>query len=212
MPVPNKYITTGENAIASYSFSDLAQGIGYLRVYPAVDSVGSGALLIDTTGSDSIMNVQTSTGTTSIDFELTFNKPFILANAPMVAVIPSGFSDGGVGGASSRTDAVFKKIDLAGAITILAQASGAIMAADTIAAKYNLLRKTIPRTNMKIGEKLRLTVTQTRITDDSGACKFVIGHDPLGRLLTNETTSAPFTFPTGSDSKATLDIPIKIDL
>ena len=180
--------TPTETAIASFSFTDIESGLGFVDFYTAVTNLLAGAeeIITDdaTTYSGKISTNRTGAGTTSFTFDSSvFNLPRTVKG---IAIFTCG-----VGGANTAAlTAVTAKLqkwdgtsatDLSSVIT-----SATFTATSAIPDKMLLLQLPLTQTRIKKGESLRLLVTFVM----ANGISMDIGHDPRGRAGGNIGTDA----------------------
>src|SRR3990167_4043838 len=192
MTIPLKYQQPIESTIASYNFTDIASGEGFVRFYAARLS-GSDILTSNIIYSEDIV-----TGTNFVDggsdpalvktinFDTsTFVIPRRIGGTAAVN-IPAELASTS---ATGSVVADIKRVDAAGAATSLISGSSAFATGSSIEKMFSI-PLIIPSTLIKIGEKIRLTIEQWR--NDSGgspaASTHYLGHDPKNRADTTITT------------------------
>ena len=191
-----------EKAIASFSFTDIESGLGFVDFFAAVTDLTAGAEFIltddSTTYSGKISTNRSSSGTTSFTFDSSaFNLPRTVKGTAIFSC--------GIGGVNTASIiAVTAKLqkydgtsatDISGVIT-----SAAFSATSAIPDKMMLLQLPLTQTLIKKGENLRLLVT----FETNSAISADIGHDPRGRSEGGIGTFAVSTM--------TIKIPFKIDI
>ena len=187
--IPVHYRGGGEGVIASYDYTDIAEGTG-VKVFYGCNHVSSGAITysMPTTAIYSGTIASTATPTTSwsivkdIDFDVTFNMPKRIRGKVMIAVtnVYKGSADGNtqsyIKGYVRHWDGT-TETELG---TALFSTTGTVVSA-TVGSTMHNLGINVAERHFKKGETLRITIEVYAITS-SGAGAFAgIAHDPKNR-------------------------------
>ena len=172
--LPVEFPIPAETAIASFNYTDLAEGTGKVIYFGLTSEDGSA---VDYhLNSNKLFSAQTSTtrataGTTTLDFDL---APF---NLPLTAKGTAVFS-AGISAASSVTtklQVTVKKYDGTTETNISSEITTATATSATN--RMVLIELPLTQTLIKIGELIRLTVKL--VSTGTGNAK--VAHDPLDR-------------------------------
>lgn len=216
--LPINFPVPSERAIATYSFTDIAEGTGVVKFY-GFSTETSGALTYRlSTNPVYSSQVETSgsapgTGTqviSDMDFDASpFNMPKTIKGN---AIINFGYAaisaPGGTSGKAKVTVYIRKwngtiETEIANATTPETAAAGS----GSTVTKMACLPITIPHTHFEAGETLRITaVTQAVVT--AASCGAVFAHDPQNR---DGTYIAPSS-DTDMTTKFEAYIPFTLDL
>ena len=184
--IPNNFIVSSEGAIASYNYTDIASGTGFVSYYGAAVATDGGTSYILTTNPIH-SSTATETNPTTIDgFSITFNKPQNIKGT-LITDIPVIFS--GLGNTLYCTITVYKNST---------QIGTAISDTRTGAASYSYKSFAVPitisQTHFKKGDTLKIKLVFTK----SGG-SFYLGYDPqnrtTGETLSNECTIMRYYVP-----------------
>lgn len=216
--MPINFPLPSESAIASYSYSDLAEQTGVQLFYAATCSTGEFVLTQNSFNSASVETLSTEADFDAAVFDLILDKDFDLTpfNAPQtirgyayINFFVAGIRTGGAGNIHYQLQALIRKWDGSTETEI---ASNAVVEFNpgTADARHICLRVTIPETHFKIGENLRLTIKGWGRGGTAGTTvKICIGHDPMNR---DGTYIIPSTDVPESTTQFKLWIPFKLDL
>ena len=213
MGVPIIYRKQGESSIASYDYTDIASGPGYITLYGADDYLSGGLLVDNPVYSDKIVTYCVPTSTTNYpkeidkNFDVTFNKNIVIKGKAMV-----NFSMQVSAGTSASGYPMTKISKISeGVETILASSlSGALITYTHASTSWDrpkmyLFGLELPQVTFAKGDKLRVNVQA--YAKYSGASPYVaIAHDPKSR------TDSTFFTATGDVSQMSIQLPVKIDL
>ena len=201
MAIEQKFRKFGESAIASYNFTDIAEGTGIVTLY-AFGNAASGAYQYSLTGQEirsfEIESVKTIPAAVFTFDSSVFNYPRIAKGTAMVRFSSDSYNSGG--GHTIYWNIKIQKVSN-GVITTLGNADSA---SSTVGGGHNLISWTVTivltQTNFKIGDQLRLLMTA------GGNGDVTLGHDPADRDGSTITPSS--TYPT----KLEFYMPFKIDI
>jgi hypothetical protein len=215
MAIPNKYMMAGEGAIASYSYTDIANGFGYNTLYlftsknNTTTSYGiTGQILRskDITLSLTGGNAGGTTTTSSLTFETSeFNLPRRVKGKAIVS-----FSTHFLLGDTGRTGYVTVYLSRYDGTTDTALGNARTTTFTTNGEELNhLFEISLAGSNIKRGDVLRVKV-ELSVTGGSGGATLstlYFGADPSDRDGTQLTPSTDNT-----TTQFKIDIPFKIDL
>ena len=199
--IPPTFPTPTETAIASYDFTDIESGLGFVDFFAAKTDLAAGAeeILTDdaTVYSGDISTNRTTAGTTSFTFDSSvFNLPKTVKGT---AIFSCGI--GGVNTANiTAVTAKLQKYDGTSATDLSSVITSSGFTASGTDDKMMLLQLPLTETRIKKGEQLRLLVTFVLNNNISAD----IGHDPRGRSDGSIGTNAVTTM--------VIKIPFKIDI
>jgi len=212
MGFKRKYTRTANPAIASYTYTDIADGTGVQKFYGAKIS-GGWLLTPQAIYSEKLFSLVTPNGTSGTillaDFETTFNLPKtvkgnMVINAP---IMHDTSSDGlrtvnvtvNVYRVSSGTAT---NIGMEKAVVYSESGTGQTPVNDRV----RIVNIPLTQTHFKKGDTLRINVREEAY-NANGSCIFYGYHDPAGRSTTSPTITDG-TIPT----KLEFYVPFKIDL
>jgi hypothetical protein len=191
-----KFRNTGEAAIASYDYTDIAEGTGVVRFY-LFSSQTSTAADYHLTSNALYSNDLTIPGAADIDFDLSaFNLPKTIRGTAIAVV---GYKlDGTLGPGSAAIIFTVRKWDGTTETDIAAVTSKTITVPDG-QTYYGIINVpiTIPLTHFKRGEILRLNL----VGSNTGSTKLYYGIDPMNRASGSMEMTA-----------ASVYIPFRLDL
>lgn len=227
--LPINFRNSGEGAIATYTYTDIAAGTGVQTFYAATAPSGTNFLTDKQIYSDIVFlsrecplfTLQTTEGGASAlvdyDFDVTFNLPRSIKGDCFVE-IPEGIRKTAVGASNTfqRMHAYIRKWN-GSTETNLVSMSGSIWDSGSgSATKTNLtvLNGNIPLTHFKKGETLRLTIQDRTWNVGQDYALLFFGVDPQGRLTSDNSkvSGGALTFATGDPTALRLFIPFRIDL
>ena len=226
MAIQGGFLAPGPTALATFDFTDIAEGTGVVvfnlaRTFTNKDDVAtSGAILTNNTFySEHVMTQVTNGGEGTftkfhdIDFDVEFNLTKNVTGTS-ISNIASGIRNGG-GGAPTYDSFVWVKIRKFDGTTetLMKDASGAVLhlpagSTGDFAYAIDAIKMSLPLTHFKKGDILRVTVEQWGKATGSGIGQFFIGHDPQSRATSDRD---PYTFGT-EPSNSTVQIPFKLDV
>lgn len=216
MPVPIVYRKAQENLIASYSFTDVATGTGYVEYFGSNVRI-SGANIAYRLSSNNFYSsdiattasipTQTLTKSIDIDFDVQFNFPQhvdgnLIANIPFAITNPT----------INKTYNAYSHLRIrkwdGTTETEIANTSGATITlsggVSNSVYKMEALSIPLPHQHFKRGETLRATVEiYTFAPDASSNGNVFLFHDPKNRDATDVTG-----FANGNDTMSTLTIQV----
>lgn len=194
--VPINFAIPAENAIASYSWTDLASGQGYVRFYPFYD--GSNWVMNDNkiyTGSDAFAVTNNSTSVVTFTTS-TFNTPRTIKGVAYLEVSNNKTAAGPYAKSWSLA-AVLKKVS-GGVTSTIGTFSNYSASFHTNGASIfymDVMKATIAQTGLKIGDYLQLEIT---VSSSTG-----------GQFI---TYADPYLTTTGQKGPTSLALPFKIEL
>lgn len=195
MPISPVYKKASEAAIASYSYTDIAEGTGVV-VFNGFKTTPSPYYKLGTNPpySEEISTLNGTDTPTVMDFDLTpFNLPKIVRGTAYVSL--------GIGkaetGSVSVTCQVYK---VSAATTAISSARVSKVVVSASSPEMSLVNIPLTQTHFKIGDILRLKMTLTNAGWTGGGDYGELGHDPAGRdgtyiTGTNVTTQLKFYCP-----------------
>jgi len=193
--LPISFPVPTEPAIASYNYTDVAEGTGVIIFdgYNTEDNAGTITTRLSSNPiSSATIESSFTAGVGTLNYDLTvFNSPRTIKGTATVAL--SAIAVGG----TATMRAYIKKVAVGGAVTSLGDNTGGVI---TLTPKHDVINIPLTQTHFAKGDTLRLTLTSTYVTD----C--IIGNDPLNRNGASVTPSS--TFPT----TLKIAIPFKLDL
>lgn len=219
MVTPNRYITTDEKIIASYDWTDIAEGTGIVGFWGLKLRDATGEVYrinenafyssaIETTEAGSFTNDAVSVWTaTARNFDLgPFNFPKTIKGKAIVVIYWKNMLSTNTDG--TLTAGIYKYSN--STETLLGSTSHT--SANLGAAYLDVLEIALTQTNFKRGDVLRLKisyVTGVRGGGGTTTCSLTFGHDPLNR-------DGVVIIPSGDPNNITTQLkfycPFKIDL
>jgi len=201
--LPQNFVIPQEPTIATYSYTDIADGTGVVKLYGCQTDTrtASGARLSSIQTFTSRAYITGAAAPQFKDFDLSpFNTP---RTAKGTAIVEAGLLINGAASCAVWFD--IKKVDVSGTPTTIVSAEA--ISEDTSAGVpeyHNLVVPlTIPKTDFKVGESLRLTARLY-----SAGAFGLLGTDPKGELWSGETS----TIATPACSQLILNMPFKLQL
>lgn len=194
-------------AIASYNYTDIAEGTGIVQFYGFAVASGASFLLgtaqVYSTPIESNNIALTPGDMVDKDFDLTaFNTARTISGDGFISMSSAGTQTGGTG--VRFNNVIIRKWD-GTTETDLVTVSGALYGFVNDSRKTETLKFTVPTTVYKSGEQLRVTVQVVTHTAATNGNVF-LAHDPQGR---NGPTFIPAS--DGSDTtKLEVFIPFRI--
>lgn len=207
MTLPQTLPIPSEPSIASYNYTDIASGIGYVVYYGAKGDNGEYFLTTNKIYSEEIATFTEDTATTQtptkwidLDFDVTFNLPRNI-KGDVIANIPMGCSADQATSYTEKFYVIVKVIHYDGTTeteigsgtsieTSLSLATGGT----AFAARTHLIKANIANIkHFKKGETLRLTV-EGWFYNTAGTVNVttILGHDPMGRTLDFNNPEMPY--------------------
>ncbi|MFA5051312.1 MAG: hypothetical protein WC499_04330 [Patescibacteria group bacterium] len=196
--LPVNFAIPSESSIASYNWTDIAEGTGVRVIQGFNTETASGKLHHLSAYATESNNVETrlTTGDDTLTFNMSvFNHPQRIGGTGIIQF--AGRFETGVGGSMSVFVAKLYKVSTA--TTELCSVSLPLAGSD--ATRRYVAPLTIPATHFKKGDYLRLTIN---VKYNAGA--FTIGHDPANKDGTYITPASTYS------TKFELLIPFKLDL
>lgn len=189
MTIPNKY-QVQETAIATFSFSEFASGLGFIKFFLAdtKDSVGADFILTEQTPNAETGTLAT-TGGMDVDFDLSpFNKSIRIKG---VASINLFTSFGTAGGTNDFNYTVkIRKWDGTTETEIASASTGVRSVAPSSSGQVQqLLQITIPGTPFSKGDNLRITIDAAI---NGGSFTLKIDPSDNGTSPSNSNINMPF--------------------
>lgn len=202
--VPTSFRRSGDPQLASYQFSDLADGTGVVQYYLGASEAWNGATNITTwilTEKAFYSDVVENDGTAT--FVLTaFNAPRTIKGTATLNV--GIYMQSGSGGATPYfLSAKIQKVSGGVTTDCCSAANGAAIDANG-AYRMTNIRMALTETDFKRGDVMQLVVTK----NGGGPGSDVYGTDPQGRngtFITSALASPPMT------TKTILSVPFRID-
>lgn len=194
--VPQVYRKSNESSIASYNFTDIAEGTGIV-LFNGLQTAVSGATLFYLSQNKVASNLVESTGNPALNFPFTcipFNLPKVVKGTSIIR-----FS-------VCTSDANLNQLQI-GYRKIYPDGSAVDISPKAITVYFNNTAQNIttslviPETHFKKGEALQLYMERML-----GANQIIMAHDPINRVGTHFTT--PSLTPTMLEAL----VPFKLDL
>lgn len=184
--LPINFPVPAEPTIASYTYTDIADGSGMITFYGfhVNDNTGGAAQILSSSivNSNLIGTTFTSAGST------TYNYNHAAFKAPRTVGAGIGFAQMSIYKASQQFDVTVAVKKVSGSTTTIGTSTmTANQTSSTV--KTFTIPIDITQTHFKIGDILRISVTFTR----AGSLTCNVGHDPLNRAFTNipDTSANP---------------------
>lgn len=221
--LPEEFPIPSESSIASYNWTDIAEGTGIVKFYGFVveDSTGISYKLstnpfysgggIDAVETEAIRTSEISfTKIIDLDFDLSpFNLPQTIKGTATINYMH--FCDGTTGGGSIGGESYIifklKKNDVE--IASVQSDTFVIALAEGDVGEIKCVQITVPLTPFKKGDVLRITVEIWAKRVEANAPYIVFGHDPQNR---DGTKIKPSSDDPTSMTKFEVFIPFKLDL
>ena len=201
--LPEAFQDSSEAAIASYTFSEFASGIGVVQLNLCDLMLPGGAvntidyLLHPSTISPKAGFLSYAGAAIDIDFDVTINKPIRIEGTAIINIM-HGTNTTTTPGSNTFTITLYKVIGMTetslGSAVLIAPITNNGNTISTLACRIEL-----SATNLKIGEKIRLNISAPAIANTTE----YIGTDPT------DTYSAAGVLP---HSNSRIYIPSKVDL
>lgn len=201
MALPSIFTPISSGSIASYDYLDYAAGVGYKTYYPCgTELSGSFGTLLSPSqlsGTLDYRSISVTSGTTELNFDLTFNNPAMINGECFISYTLSLNTNSG----GYVTYKIFHV--RAGVET---QIGTCVTATETTAGtagyRKELINATLTQTSFSIGDILRLSCEVTRT-----AGTYSFWFDPSGRQTLTESGSGATI-----DTSLKFIVPFKIDL
>lgn len=218
MGVPVQYRRSSEG-IASYNFTDIIQGKGFIDLFGAFMNSAKTPVLTQaayysdkvTENSGSVSVTMTPSKVLDVDFDITFGRPLVIEGI-LIANVPIGCNDSGTG-EGKTTYAIVKARHWDGTTETdlsSAQSSTLSTGSGTTTTAIKALSVDISATTFGVNDTLRLTVELWGTTDTTTKnATFYIAADPLGR----EDSDSVFSTSNG-DGITTMKfkVPVRVDV
>lgn len=202
------------NVLPTYNYIDIAAGTGIINFY-AGKTVDLNLLSNSTFYSDVVLTTSTVLNAgyqkvIDLDFDVLLNRPLNLAGSVVLNVPISVYTNTSPNTLSAYIIAKVRKWDGVTETDICENQSSTFSQLNpgTSPGTFRMLAidLTIPLTHFKIGEYLRLTIEGwAKDTAASGNSYLNLGHDPMNRTVTWDTTGAV-------PSRLTFQVPTRLDL
>ena len=213
MGIKQIYRNTGEGAVASYDFTEIANGLGIVDFNGFSTNSGGVESFHLTNGSPFSNLVDTSgslTGAAGTTLEFDFDSsPFNLPRSIRgdTSVVLSWKVTNNTSSNSNFVYATLNKLD-GTTETLLSTTSGAILDSGIGARTNTLSFNGVPKTHFKKGEQVRLTVGIQVVTAGNDPKRGFFAFDPQNRDGFNISPSTD----SSSTSKLIMSLPFDIDL
>lgn len=220
MTIPIRYNTRGGDAIASYNYTDIAEGTGIIVFYGTADATSAAAKYVLTQQSSILGQTVEYMGNPAngapalmadYDFDLpAFNMPKIISGKMFISIPTAGINN-------TADDAypteyfIIKLRKYDGAeheIASVQTSSHSYNLFDASKVSYNYLTEMdVPQTSFKRGDVLRITALYYAGKDNAVNISVGFAFDP-----TNNYTGSVYTSTLGKTSQMKFYVPFKIDL
>ena len=160
MTLPTPFTTTSQT-LASFNYLDLVQGVGYSTFYAVnhadYQELSTQQISSQTPKIEYTISATTPTLYSDVSWEITFNVPLEIADAPLFVESTVEGSTGNRG-TTQRMDVVVSHIDKDSNVTQIGTATGAEVTQSTSKQEsHRLITKVdLTRKHFSIGEKLRV--------------------------------------------------------
>jgi len=200
MAIPQVYKTAAEGAIASYNYTDIAEGTGIVTFYAArtQDSVASHSILTqnvvysDIASTAVANNVGSDTWGKKIDWDFDvspFNMPQTIGGGKANISVSWQVTSPATGTAYGNLLFLIRKWDGTTETEIASVATVTRGQADTYGEVTSLLDVTVPKTHFKKGDVLRVTMEGWARSSDANTGMITVLHDPKARTIHTFDTS-----------------------
>jgi hypothetical protein len=193
--LPINFAVPGENILSTYDYADIASGTGYISFYAGVlksSNCLSNIIFWGNTINTSGTNTTTSyVKVVDVDFDALLNKPLVLRGKAIINVPYSFIAGNGAFAGNGYIVAKIRKWD-GSTETEIANNTGTTRTDSAGVLGYYLegLDITVPLTNFKKGEYIRLTIEGWAKNDTNGQPSTItICHDPKNRTWGTSLTS-----------------------
>lgn len=199
---PRDFITNVEGSVASYDWTEIAEGSGLVKFYCGSEATSAGTTYIMLNTPFYPVTTLRELSTTS-NLEINFYSPVF--NTPRI-VDGTAYYSVGVGITNGDTGTVTAQLKLYRGGSDIANISSAVVSntfTNPVAGLQMLFFKIpLTRTNIQIGDQLHLVVDLDELDDGTA----YIGLDPTGQDTTNLTTG------NGTTTQMSFYCPFVIDL
>jgi|TARA_B100001964_G_scaffold216041_1_gene254941 hypothetical protein len=218
MTLPNKFRNESEGVIASYNYTDIADGTGIVTFYAGIGETSAGNIYIlsqQTQRMSILYEAASVAGSASEytkgydkDFDLTpFNAPRIIGGTVTAGLGWSQWERSGSLSATGYVRLVIKHVTEAGAETdLVTLQTPTATGGDAQIHIVDYVSGTIPRTHFKIGEKLRVTYEGWWFQDNGTPQPWITNEfyfDPLNAVNGDQGAG---------DTQFFINIPFDLDL
>lgn len=211
MPLNNKFVTGGENRIASYDWTELAGGSGYDTFYAiscASGSASSTNFLINSLVPSNAENIATdysTTFSTSVNFDIELNAPRTLKGDAILVIPFFDIRNGSTRDATwNFTTSIYHYDGSTETEIATPYTSGNLTPGSSDWYQVYVINLPLTQTHFKIGDSIRLKITYA-VTSTAGSGVARIG------FLIDPTDENASTY--GISTSATkLFVPFKINL
>ena len=218
MTLPNKFRNESEGVIASYNYTDIADGTGIVTFYAGIGETSAGNIYIlsqQTQRMSILYEAASVAGSASEytkgydkDFDLTpFNTPRIIGGTVTAGLGWSQWERSGSLSATGYVRLVIKHVTEAGAETdLVTLQTPTATGGDAQIHIVDYVSGTIPRTHFKIGEKLRVTYEGWWFQDNGTPQPWITNEfyfDPLNAVNGDQGAG---------DTQFFINIPFDLDL
>lgn len=219
MAIPQKYGPGTGGALASYNYTDIDEGIGYVIYYGFKGTLGyltsktvvySNVIVTDV-HADGLANY---TKKIDIDFDIPFNTPKVVKGKLFVSL-----TQGITCYTSGKTGYVYPVVTAlkwdGTTETQLATQTGDTISTNGASAwtknsKVELIELTVAKTNFKAGETLRITIELWTKANDALADVYIgLAHDPMNRAE-DTTETAQDVIESTDPTKLQIHVPFRI--
>lgn len=208
--VPTNYRKSTEPNITTYTFSELASGLGYSTLYLS-DVEPADTYMLTTNTSYGKLGVKRiiSTATLNADFSTTINQPIVIQGKSLVNLCTACLNNDSGSQTSTRLITCYVKQNSTTLISGQATLSYGTLAPSGQAFRNLTLPLTIPKTQLNTNDVLTLRV---EVSADGGTSDadvvWEIGVDPAGR----DPTTLQAIDPSLYNSSSKFFLPVNIDL
>ena len=197
------------NAVASYSFVDIASGTGYITLYAGLTEdlkvLSNTEFYSHTIYSEETAATTSFTKEMDCDFDVLINRPTYLKGTCIVN-LPTKFIIGnGAYAGSVYHKIIIRKWDGTTETDIISHTLDTTTGNSETIYKMNAVGLVLPLTLFKVGDTLRITIEGWGKVVTAGGTPLTVGiaHDPKGRA-TDWDATVPSIF--------TVQIPVRVDV
>lgn len=221
MAVPVVYRKSKEQNLVNFNFADFATGTGFTTLYAGETTSGAIGRLSTAQFYSARPIIFSATSSVTIPtkfgqllFDLKIERPLRL-EGDLIINVPLSCHPGGTFTYQVMASGALIKLDkngassaiIRGATDALKQYSSNNDFSETMPMVMN-----VPRTLFKPNETLRIQIDAYGWCDTANGANYLVGFDPQGRLTQDSFTDVAATFPSGSNTILTAQIPFKIDV